>query len=110
MVASEHIKRGETVEISIARRIEKSNHNLEWIIGQYLFADRQNNPDYSHLVLGLMSLANHSDTPNGMLTWVPIDENLHEVELVANRDIEPDEEITISYIDIDAYPDRHSFL
>lgn len=53
-------------------------------------------------VSGLAERCNHSDTPNAEVTWHLLEDGLC-AHLVALRDIEALEEITISYTDIAEY-------
>ena len=55
-----------------------------------------------YLVFGLASLCNHSDRPNAEVSWVEDEVGLW-CHLIAQRDIEAGEEVTLFYTNIDEY-------
>lgn len=62
-----------------------------------------------YLVFGLASLCNHSDRPNARVRWSENEVGLW-CHLIATSAIEPGEEVTLSYANIDRYFDRKSFV
>lgn len=61
------------------------------------------------IVFGLMSLCNHSDTPNGRVCFCHAGERGLEAYLVASCAVRSGDEITIDYRDSDWYRDRGHF-
>lgn len=63
-----------------------------------------------HIVFGLSSFCNHSNSPNAEVRWVDGENGLLWVHLIALKDIHADEEVTISYANLDEYPLANKFL
>jgi hypothetical protein len=105
---------GETIEIAPTVAVSHIDHNI--VIGtklfDYLFIKPQ---DYkikdsnSYLVFGLSSLCNHSQNPNTYIKWVD-DEICSWAHLIALQNIEPGEEITLYYTNIDEYGNAPTFI
>ncbi len=55
-----------------------------------------------HFVFGVVSLCNHADEPNACVKWVENEVGLW-THLVALKDIEPGEEVTMYYTNVDEY-------
>ena len=55
-----------------------------------------------HIVFGLSSLCNHSDTPNAYVKWINNESGLW-AHLIALTDIQPREEVSVHYTNIDEY-------
>jgi SET domain-containing protein len=62
-----------------------------------------------HIVFGLSSLCNHSETPNAHIQWVKDEIGLW-AHLIATKDIQPEEEVFVFYTNIDEYPLAHEFI
>ena len=62
-----------------------------------------------HIVFGLSSLCNHSETPNAYIKWVKNEIGLW-AHLVASKDIQLDEEVVVFYTNIDEYGLAHKFI
>ena len=62
-----------------------------------------------YLVFGLASLCNHSDEPNAQVHWVENEVGLW-CHLVAQRDIHPNEEITLFYTNFEQYIYKDTFV
>jgi len=62
-----------------------------------------------YIVFGLISLCNHSETPNAYVKWIETDKGLWAC-LIAAKDIEPGEAITLYYANIDEYPNISEFV
>ena len=103
--ARRRIAKGETIERAPVIVIpEKQWLDLEKsILSQYAF-DWGENDEHAAIALGYVSIYNHSYTPNAQLEQL-----LNELmmEIVALKDIEPDEEITINY---NGDPENHDPL
>jgi SET domain-containing protein len=65
-------------------------------LGEYYFAHPEDR-NYGLIVLGLPSLCNYADDPNGHIEWRGDDELGWVAELVARKDIPAGEEITSRY-------------
>ena len=103
--ARRRIAKGETIERAPVIVIpEKQWLGLEKsILSQYAF-DWGENDEHAAIALGYVSIYNHSYTPNAQLEQL-----LNELmmEIVALKDIELDEEITINY---NGDPENHDPL
>ncbi len=64
------------------------------------YGDKQN--VNGHIVFGLSSLCNHSETPNAYVKWLKDEIGLW-AHLIALTDIQPDEEVLVYYTNIDEY-------
>jgi len=62
-----------------------------------------------HFVFGLISIVNHSANPNAKICWRDRDSGAW-ASIVAIRDIQPGEEITHKYTNIEAYEDADRFV
>lgn len=62
-----------------------------------------------YLVFGTSTLCNHADAPNAYIEWVENDCGLW-AHLIANVDIQPDEEICIFYTNINEYSRANNFV
>jgi hypothetical protein len=62
-----------------------------------------------HIVFGLSSLCNHSETPNAYIKWVQDEIGLW-AHLIASKDIQPEEEVFVFYTNIDEYRLAHEFI
>lgn len=76
-------------------------------IWQYCFVrpteyNTQKNCARGYLIFGLSSLANHSEHPNTKIEWHEDDSGFR-AELVAIQDIQPGEEVTMYYTNINDY-------
>jgi hypothetical protein len=93
--ARRKIAQGETIERAPVIVIPKKQWpDLEnSVLSEYAF-DWGENDEQAAIALGYVSIYNHSYTPNAQLEQLP---NELMMEIVALRDIEPDEEITINY-------------
>ena len=69
---------------------------------------RQSNQPSGYLVFGLASLCNHSKEANARVEWVNNEIGLWS-HLVAKKDIQPGEEITLFYTNINEYLDACNF-
>ncbi|MCI5117859.1 MAG: SET domain-containing protein-lysine N-methyltransferase [Candidatus Electrothrix sp. AW2] len=85
----------------------------ETAIWQYCFVrpteyNTRKNCARGYLVFGLSSLTNHSDHPNAKVEWYE-DSAGFRAELIALRDIQPGEEVTMYYTNINDYPEDTFF-
>ncbi|MEC4985072.1 MAG: SET domain-containing protein-lysine N-methyltransferase [Oscillatoria sp. PMC 1068.18] len=64
----------------------------------------QSNEVKGYLVFGLASLCNHEENPNSRVNWVEDEVGIWS-HLVAQKEIQPDEEVTLFYTNIDEYCD-----
>ena len=62
-----------------------------------------------YIAFGLSSLCNHAERPGARVRWRRDRLGLW-ADLIALRDLQPGEEITVYYTNIDEYPDRGRFL
>lgn len=99
--------------IENAPAIAFPHENLEMVretaIWQYCFVqpteyNTKKNCARGYLVFGLSSLTNHSEHPNTKIEWYEDDSGFW-AELVALRDIQPGEEVTMYYTNINDYSD-----
>lgn len=114
LVADCFIPRDTVILRNMARRIDVSNRSVDWAVGKYLHADPNSKhldekEQCSYLVLGHLTLVNHSDDPNSHTKWCLDDDQMPTVELIADTDIREHEEITVRYRDVDAY-DSETFV
>lgn len=63
----------------------------------------------AYLVFGLASLCNHAENPNAHIEWIENDIGLWS-HLLAKRDIEKGEEVTLFYTNIDEYTHIGQFI
>lgn len=56
-----------------------------------------------YIVFGLLSLCNHSESPNTYINWAEDEIGLW-AHLIASKDIQPGEECLLFYTNIDEYP------
>ncbi|MBZ8181479.1 SET domain-containing protein-lysine N-methyltransferase [Oscillatoria salina] len=57
-----------------------------------------------YLVFGLASLCNHEENPNSRVNWIEDEVGMWSY-LIAQREIQPGEEVTLFYTNIDEYCD-----
>ncbi|MDY6805100.1 MAG: SET domain-containing protein-lysine N-methyltransferase [Cyanobacteriota bacterium] len=62
-----------------------------------------------HIVFGLSSLCNHSQTPNAYINWVKNEIGLW-AHLIASKDIKAGEEVFLLYTNIDEYSLEREFI
>ena len=62
-----------------------------------------------HIVFGLSSLCNHSETPNAYINWVKNEIGLW-ARLIASKDIQVGEEIFLLYTNINEYSLASEFI
>lgn len=62
-----------------------------------------------YIVFGLSSLCNHSETPNAYIDWNKDDIGLW-ANLIALKDIQPEEEVFLFYTNVDQYPLANQFI
>lgn len=67
---------------------------------------RQSKESRGHFVFGIVSLCNHADEPNACVKWVENEVGLW-THLMALKDIEPGEEVTMYYTNVDEYSFRN---
>lgn len=89
---SEYIKEGETIEIDPFLKVPSKDISEKNILKDYIF---KYDDKYSCLVLGYGSMYNHKDDPN--VQYYYADNNMTMFEYKAIKDIQPGEELFISY-------------
>ncbi len=93
--AQQQIKKGECIEICPILRISKDDtaaiHEESLVSYMFYFGDKK---DEALIALGFGSLYNHTDIPNAQYT-IKSEENI--IEFTAVKDIQKDEEITVTY-------------
>ena len=62
-----------------------------------------------YLVFGLASLCNHEENPNARVEWLEDEIGLWS-HLIAQKDINKGEEVTLFYTNIDEYADADNFV
>ncbi len=62
-----------------------------------------------YLALGLVSLLNHADQPNARVDWIEDEISLWS-HLIAEKDIQQGEEVTMFYANIDDYTSANKFV
>lgn len=73
-------------------------------------SEYQKNDDLDgHIVFGLSSLCNHSETPNAYINWIRNEMGLW-AHLIALKDIHPGDEVCLLYANIEKYHRASEFL
>ncbi len=115
IVATKYITKGTLLESAPAqsflfKQIESINETEAF---KYYFvqpSEYQKNKNIKrYLVFGMASLCNHSEQANSRIDWIENEIGLWS-HLIAQRDINIGEEITLFYTDIDEYYDKDKFL
>jgi len=115
VLATQEISAGTLVEAAPVSTIppEQLSRLKDTEIFRYYFVPPseylKSNPLSGYLVFGLASLCNHSQKANARVEWVKNEVGLW-AHLVAKRDIEAGEEVTLFYTNINEYPDAGSFV
>jgi hypothetical protein len=115
IIATTSIVRGTSIEWAPVAPFQA--RQWQWInktdIFKYCFAHPQNyNADKDtdgYIVFGLSSLCNHSTNPNAYINWVQRETGLW-VNLIALSSIQAEEEVSISYTNIDRYSCASNFV
>ena len=110
IVAKEEILQNTLIEVSPIATIPSEQLSIidKTEIFRYYFVQSS---EYSerkicrgYIVFGLTSLCNHSENPNSKVCWIENEVGLW-CHLVAIKNIEPGEEVTLFYTNIDKYVD-----
>ncbi|NER85043.1 MAG: SET domain-containing protein [Leptolyngbya sp. SIO1D8] len=108
-IATQHIKQGSLIEASPVFTLPLDQRNLlkEAVLSEYYFiqpSEYHSNKDQAsgHIFFGLSSFCNHSVRPNAKIEWVDRNDGLW-AHLIAVRDIQIDEEVTLFYTNLDEY-------
>ncbi|MGB0682582.1 MAG: SET domain-containing protein-lysine N-methyltransferase [Magnetovibrionaceae bacterium] len=116
LVANRSLREGQTLEWSpvIAFPAEERPDLDQTALFPYYFVrqtDYRDKPERAEglIVLGLMTLCNHADEPNAAVDWLEEPEG-PAARLVALREINQGEEITLRYANIDAYQGAATFI
>ncbi len=114
LIAQSYILRDAVITRNIARMLNVSNENVGWQVRQYLFSEPEKyrksaGENRLLLVLGEITLVNHSEKPNAFVKWPNKETEIIIAELIAVTDISDGEEITTQYVDIDVY-DIENFI
>ena len=110
MIAKETaIEVSPSVSFSAAQRdvIDKTDLQKYYFV---IPSEYEKNPKVNgHIVFGLSSLCNHSDTPNAYINWVKDEMGLW-AHLIALQDIQPGDEVCLYYTNIDEYTLAREFI
>lgn len=115
VVAKIYIKKGTLIESAPTVSFSPEDREIikkTQLFGHYFVKSDEyirGKPCKGYLVFGLISLCNHSDNPNAYVKWIETDTWLW-AYLIATKDIEPGEEITLYYINIDEYSNISEFV
>jgi hypothetical protein len=108
--ATRRISKDADIETSLAIPIQPNDESLidRTVIWDYYFLTRpflRAHSASAHLLLGIASLCNHSSDPNARIVWEDSETGVWGT-LRATRDIQPAEEVTIYYTNIEEYVER----
>lgn len=110
MIAKEtEIEVSPTVSFSAAQRdiIDKTELQKYYFV---IHSEYETNPKVGgHIVFGLSSLCNHSETPNAYINWVKDEMGLW-AHLIALQDIQAGDEVCLYYTNIDEYTLAREFI
>ena len=101
VVATEDLAPGQVLERFHTLRIEPDDYRglRNSVIYQYAFADADGG---ASLVLGWLSLVNHSSLPNCTVRWLTTEQG-EMAELVALQAVRNGQQLTIDYKDVDCF-------
>lgn len=114
-IATQHIKQGSLIEASPVCTLPSDQRKLlkETALFEYYFvkpSEYHSRKDQAsgHIVFGLSSFCNHSVRPNAKIEWVDRKDGLW-AHLIAIRDIQIDEEVTLCYTNLNEYLSANLF-
>jgi hypothetical protein len=116
VVATQYIRRGETLEVSPVASFSASDceliRNTSFFEYYFVRPDEYTRPDQptpGYVIFGLSSICNHSHSPNAAIEWVSECTGLV-AYLRAVRDVQIGEEITVYYTNLEEYDGWRLFL
>ncbi len=115
IIATQDVHQGTQLEVapvSILPKEQVPSINKTEIFKYYFVQPleyEKSNHTKAYLVFGLASLCNHADNPNAHIEWTEDDIGLWS-HLLAKRDIEKGEEVTLFYTNIDEYAHTDQFI
>ncbi|MGV6808516.1 MAG: SET domain-containing protein-lysine N-methyltransferase [bacterium] len=108
LVSLDFVTAGTLIEVAPTAKFHGNERSIidQTSVSVYYFV-RPNEYQHSknvdgYLVFGLVSLCNHSDTPNVRIEWVENETGLWS-HLITTQDIQAGEEVTMYYTNIDEY-------
>ncbi|MDY7003709.1 MAG: SET domain-containing protein-lysine N-methyltransferase [Cyanobacteriota bacterium] len=115
IIATQHIPKGKLLEVAPVEvfQFEQKQSINETEVFKYYFvkpSEYSKSKDVKrYLIFGLASLCNHAEEPNARVEWVENEIGLWS-HLIAQRDIEVGEEVTLFYTNIDEYSEANKFV
>lgn len=115
IVATKMIGKDTLIEVSPVASFSPDQRDIidKTELGAYCFVIRseyeKSKKACGHIVFGLSSLCNHSESPNAYIKWVKNEIGLW-AHLIALQDIQPGDEISLNYTNIDEYSSVHQFV
>ncbi|MEO1429455.1 MAG: SET domain-containing protein-lysine N-methyltransferase [Cyanobacteria bacterium J06633_8] len=115
ITATQNISKGTLIEVAPVAvfPLKKGLSINEKTVFKYYFVrpllDDKSDNQKGYLVFGLASLCNHQESPNAYVDWVEDEIGLWS-HLIAHKDIEVGEEVTLFYANIDDYTNVDNFV
>ena len=115
IIATQHIPQGTLVEVAPVeifpfepeQTIDEAGIFKYYFVSPLEYNKSQNVNRY--LVFGLASFCNHAEKPNSRVEWVENEVGLW-AHLIAQKDINKGEEVTLFYTNIDEYSEASKFV
>ncbi len=116
VVATESIEKGAVIESSPVCQFSSEQRQLisktplfdYYFVKPSEYQDGETREDNGYIIFGLASFCNHAQSPNAEIKWLS-DEVSSWAQLIALQNIQPAEEITLFYTNIDEYPQAETF-
>ncbi|WP_373536818.1 SET domain-containing protein-lysine N-methyltransferase [Microcoleus sp.] len=115
IIATQHIPKGTLLEVAPveAFQFEQKQSINETEVFKYYFvkpSEYSKSKDVKrYLIFGLASLCNHEKKPNARVEWIEDEIGLWS-HLIAQKDINKGEEVTLFYTNIDEYINAYKFV